>query len=111
MRYAARLRVITQGGAVKPSENKLRVTAADEVLVLLSAATDYHGFAGRNTPDPIAAAADDISKAAGKAASDLRRAHMHEYQHWFKRVSLVLDDGQGPAARRCSSRFPDDSSP
>jgi hypothetical protein len=35
----------------------LTVDSADEAVLLVSAGTDYIGFAGRNTPDPLAAPA------------------------------------------------------
>jgi len=53
--YAARLRVLAKGGAVSTEENRLVVRGADEVLLLLAAATDYKGFAGRQLSDPAGA--------------------------------------------------------
>jgi alpha-L-fucosidase 2 len=45
--YTARLRVIAKGGKVMAEGNSLRLVGANEVLLLLAAATDYRGFAER----------------------------------------------------------------
>jgi alpha-L-fucosidase 2 len=47
--YAARLRVLVRGGSVSAQGNALRVEGADEAVLLLAAATDYRGFAGRHS--------------------------------------------------------------
>ena len=46
--YAARLRALVRGGRVKADGNTLVVENADEAVLLLAAATDFKGFAGRN---------------------------------------------------------------
>ena len=55
VRYVARVRVLNQGGEVSVHGNVLTVNQANEVVLLISAATDYQGFAGRQTKDPLAA--------------------------------------------------------
>jgi hypothetical protein len=50
--YATRLRAITRGGTVRAEGNQLHIENADEATILLTAATDYRGFAGRNLSDP-----------------------------------------------------------
>ena len=49
--YATRLRVLAKGGSVKASGNQLVIDKASEVLLLLTAATDFRGFAGRQLRD------------------------------------------------------------
>ena len=88
--YAARLRVIATGGNVRAEGNKLAVTGADEVLVLLAAATDYRGFAGRNLSDPLAATQMDLDKSARKTFSQLREAQSADHAKWYGRVMLNL---------------------
>lgn len=94
MKYAARVRVSSASGTVTTNANALRVSGATDVLLLVTAATDYHGFAGRNTPDPEQASLQDMHRAALKPWPALLAAHIADYQHWFNRVSLSLDDGQ-----------------
>jgi len=47
MRFAARLRAVATGGTVAADGDRLHIQGADEVLLLITAATDYVGFAGR----------------------------------------------------------------
>src|SRR5678815_2836756 len=67
MKYVVRLRVASKDGEVEPDNNQLRVRNASEVTLLISAATDYLGFAGRKTSDPVGASKNDIDKATPKA--------------------------------------------
>jgi len=90
MRYAARLRAVATGGSVEASAGALRVRDADEVLLLVSAATDYHGFAGRNSDDPLTASADDLKRATEKCWDELRAAHVGEYRSYADRSQLHL---------------------
>lgn len=92
--YVARLRVLANGGTVKADSNRLQVTAADEVVLLLAAATDYRGFAGRQLTDPLAATKADLDKAATKTFDALRAEHVRDHQRFFNRVSLQLGDAK-----------------
>jgi alpha-L-fucosidase 2 len=99
MKYAARLRALSAGGKTAVTTNNLlRITGADEVFLLFTAATDYHGFGGRQTDDPIQASLDDMERVARKSWSALRQAHVSDYQQWFNRVSLRLEDGEAASA-------------
>jgi alpha-L-fucosidase 2 len=88
--YAARLRVRARGGSVRAEGNELVVEKADEVVLLLAAATDFKGFAGRQLNDPIAATRDDLDKAAQKPFDELRTAQKTDHEKWFNRVELNL---------------------
>jgi alpha-L-fucosidase 2 len=88
--YVARLRVLAKGGSLKADGNTLVVEKANEVIVLLAAATDYRGFAGRQLDDPMAATKTDLDKAAAKSFAKLRTAQQRDHKHWFKRVALQL---------------------
>jgi alpha-L-fucosidase 2 len=88
--YAGRLRVVTRGGSVKAEGNKLVVTAADEVILLFAAATDYRGFAGRQLTDPVAATTRDLDMVAEKSFEELRAAQKTDHEKWFNRVELRL---------------------
>jgi alpha-L-fucosidase 2 len=88
--YAARLRALARGGSVKTDGNTLVVENADEVVLLLAAATDYKGFAGRRLNDPVAATQSDLDKAAKKSFDELRAAQKVDHEKWFNRVELNL---------------------
>ena len=88
--YAARLRVAARGGSVKAEGNTLVVENADEVVLLLAAATDFKGFAGRQLDDALAAVKSDLDRAAAKSFDELRTAQKADHEKWFKRVELNL---------------------
>lgn len=100
LQYAARIRVLNQGGNVSVQGNRLQVEQADAVTVLIAAATDYRGFAGRQLTDPIAVTKDDLARAAKKSASRLRAAHVADYQKYFSRTALQLGPPQSDISKR-----------
>ncbi|HWD92009.1 MAG TPA: glycoside hydrolase family 95 protein [Verrucomicrobiae bacterium] len=98
VRYVARIRVVNRGGEVSVHGNVLKVSKADEITLLIAAGTDYQGFAGRQTRDPLAATLDDLTKAAKKSFASLRKAHVADYQKYFHRVSLKLPPADADGA-------------
>jgi alpha-L-fucosidase 2 len=100
VRYVVRLRVLNRGGTISIHENVLRVSQADEVILLISAGTDYLGYAGRQTKDPWPATLQDLNAAAKKSYASLRAAHVADYQKYFQRVSLQLEPLDPTAAEK-----------
>ncbi len=100
VRYAVRIRVLKRGGQVSFQGNVLSVNQANEVVLLITAGTDYLGFAGRQTKDPVAATLQDLNRAAKKSYRALRRAHIADYQKYFKRVSLFLQPADAEATTK-----------
>jgi alpha-L-fucosidase 2 len=106
LKFVARLQAIHSGGKVSVKGDKLAVDSADEVVLLVAAGTNYHGFGGRNTADPLAATSDDIAKAQDKSYEQLRAAHVADHRSYFDRVSIALDDGS--AESRAAASLPTD---
>ncbi len=105
MRFEARLRVVTTGGNVSTARDSLHVEGADSAVILLAAATGYHGYA--QAPDLSAAAISALCRkrlaaAAGKPYAALRQAHIADHQRLFRRVALDL--GRTPAAELPTSQ-------
>ncbi len=100
VRYAARIRVLNRGGKVSVNDNVLSVSNANEVVLLIAAGTDYQGFAGRQTKDPLMATLNDLNLAGKKSYKSLREAHVADYQKYFQRVSLQLDPPDASAAEK-----------
>ncbi|HTV39659.1 MAG TPA: glycoside hydrolase family 95 protein [Candidatus Sulfotelmatobacter sp.] len=105
LRYAARVRILNHGGSVSTQGNTLVVSNANQVELLVTAATDYRGFAGRQTVDPLAASLADMNRAVRQSYKSLRKAHIADYQQYFHRVSLQLQpldaqDAQRPTPER-----------
>jgi alpha-L-fucosidase 2 len=106
LKFVARLRALHTGGKVTVIGNTLHIEKADEAVLLVAAATDYQGFAGRNTLDPISATTDDISRAANKSFAKLQSAHVADHRGYFDRVSMRLDDGKEES--RTAANLPTD---
>ena len=100
VRYAARIRVLNRGGKVSVNDNVLSVSNANEVVLLIAAGTDYQGFGGRQTKDPLMATLNDLNLAGKKSYKSLREAHVADYQKYFQRVSLQLDPPDASAAEK-----------
>ena len=84
VRMATRLHVLTNGGQVTFSENGFNIRDADNVVLLLSAATDYR------KDDPLALCRNFLVTALEKTYADLRKEHIANYQHFFKRVEFGI---------------------
>ncbi len=93
MRFAARLEAVVEGGKVEAIDGALSIRGADEVLLFITAATDYQGFAGRRTLDPVAASLADIEAAASQSWRALLSAHLADHRRWFDRCKLDLPEG------------------
>jgi alpha-L-fucosidase 2 len=100
VRYATRLHALNQGGEAKIEGNTLQIRKADSVVLLLTAATDFRGFAGRNLSDPLQASEDDFKKAASQPYDQLLRNHVADYRKYFDRVQFQL----GPFPARPGER-------
>lgn len=89
LRYESRLRAFNTGGKLDVGYRELNVTAADTVMLVLAAATnfvDYQDVSG----DPAARVEEYLSAVADKSYEDLLRDHLREYRGWFDRVSLQI---------------------
>lgn len=89
VQYQARIRVIAQGGRTTADAATLSVTNADEVTLLITAATSYKRF-DDVSGDPERLAKESLATAAGKSFAILRAAHLADFQPLFRRVSLDL---------------------
>ncbi len=90
VRFAVRLRAVPTGGSVRARGTTLQVRDADGVLILLSAATDIHTFAGRAVDDARKAAGEDLERAVVKSYATLLEDHVADHRRYFDRVSLQL---------------------
>lgn len=95
LEYMARLKAVNKGGEVTYQNSELIVRNADEVILLLSASTDYElkypEYKGR---DYKTITAKNIEKAAVKSYKQLLADHLAEYQAYFSRVKLDLTPGE-----------------
>lgn len=96
MRYAARLRAIVTGGRAMVTDSSIEVSEADELTLLLTAATDYRNeYPQYKGGDPGPAASDRMKAAAVHSFRDLRARHVSDHTSLFRKVDLRLS-GSGP---------------
>ena len=88
--YAARVRAINNGGKVWAQDGNIMVYGANEILLLVTAATDYERFARISSNDVAAVTAKDLKRVSPKPYYALRAAHVADYQKYFDRVKLQI---------------------
>ncbi len=89
LRFAARLRVVVKGGKQRRRGEGIEVDGADEVVLLLTAATSFRRFDDIGG-DPEAITRAQLDAAARKSWDGLLAAHVAEHQRLFQRVAIDL---------------------
>ena len=95
VKYNARMKVIPTGGTMTTDENGITVMGADEILVLLAAATDYDpvgvGYVSGMDASTLAAGVQaTINAAAEKTWTTLHDSHVADYKTFFDRCQIDL---------------------
>lgn len=99
MKYAVRITVLPKGGILSTANNKIHINGADEVVILLTADTDYCPNYDPDFSDPKAYVGTDpvqttskwMSNAVKKGYGKLFNEHYKDYASLFNRVSFKLD--------------------
>ncbi|MGY1410878.1 glycoside hydrolase family 95 protein [Luteimonas sp. A611] len=94
LRFAARLRVLPLGGTLRRQGDRIEVRDADEVLLLLTAATSFRRH-DDVSGDPDAITRDQLARAAARSWQALLDDHVAAHRILFRRVSIDL--GRTPA--------------
>ena len=105
MEYVVRIQVDAKKGEVKYDNGKIIVKNADEVVLLLTADTDYAPNYNPEIGDRLAYVGVDpqkttdewMRKAMKKSYNKLFKAHLEDYQALYGRVSFELD---GPSSAK-----------
>lgn len=98
-RFSTYFKVKNIGGQVLASDSSLQVNNADEVILFVSAATSFNGFdknPATNGLDNKAMAKTQLDKASAISYPVLRERHLKDYQSFFTRVNLNLDQKPSP---------------
>ncbi|WP_276088493.1 glycoside hydrolase family 95 protein [Pedobacter sp. JY14-1] len=90
MRYLARVRTKLKDGTVYPDNNKLVIKDATEVVIYISAGTDFKGFAFQEKTSQF------LTAAMKKPYGLQKERHVANFGKFFDRVSIDL--GEGPSA-------------
>ncbi len=94
LRYAVRLKALAIGGSVDYAGGVLKVRGADDVVLILTAATDYKLEHPRyQGSDPLAVSLDQLRRAAIRPYADLLKRHIDDQAGLFGKVRLRLWDG------------------
>jgi alpha-L-fucosidase 2 len=87
--FAMRAQVTTHGGQITTDGERLRVTGANEALILLDVATSFRRFDDVGG-DPVGAVASRLAAASSKDFATLLDAHLRDYRGLFRRLSIDL---------------------
>lgn len=91
MKYEAQLAVLQEGGSLQAGNDKIAVDGADEVTLILSAATNYaNKYPTYRGEDPSPKVTKAVDAAVEKGYSALLKDHLADYQELFSRVNLDL---------------------
>jgi alpha-L-fucosidase 2 len=94
MRFELAVKPIVDDGKLSINDNKITITHASSVTLLLSAATSFNGFdkcpnsQGKNEHELVQTY---LKKSANKNYTQLLNNHLADFHHYFDRVSLNLN--------------------
>jgi len=89
LKYQARVKLMAQGGKTTAESGSVSVRDADEVTLLIAAATSYQRF-DAVSGDPESIVKEQLAAGARKSFAQLRTAHLTDYQALFRRVTIDL---------------------
>ena len=115
MSYAVRLKALTKSGNISYTKDKILVKNAEEVTLILTAATNYQlSFPDYVGKDPKEVTISQLSKASAKTYLSLLKSHKDDYSSLAGKVKLQLSFNEPdtiPTDRRLRNQklHPDDS--
>lgn len=97
LKFAQQMMIIPTGGTMSNDGSQIRVENADEILLISSAATNYHQsmdadfnyFSGIN---PLTTVENSIKKAAQKTYTQLLDTHIQDYKSLYDRMNVSLSN-------------------
>jgi alpha-L-fucosidase 2 len=91
--YAARLQLVNTGGRLIPSANGITVQGATECLLIVTAGTNMNWpHVEQRAPDPLPAVIREGRAAAALPWATVLHQHVVDFQSFFNRCRLELDD-------------------
>jgi alpha-L-fucosidase 2 len=104
MRFAAVLKVRTEGGTVSSDGGRLQVSSADSVTLLFSNATSFKNYRDISG-DALGMAKGYLQRAVQRPFDQLKQRHMEDFGKLFSRVELRL--GEDHATEMTDQRIRD----
>ena len=93
IKFAARIKIIAQGGKVYACSGKIKTENADSVIILLTTGTSFVAFDKMPDKDFIPEIKNIIERAAEKGYDKLFARHVKDYEELFGRVKFDLGNG------------------
>lgn len=91
MQYAVRLKALATGGSVSYTDNLMEVQNADEVVLILTASTNYkQEYPNYLGADPKITTLEQLNQAASQSYAALLKNHTDDYSALFGKVTLNL---------------------
>ncbi|WP_212735446.1 glycosyl hydrolase family 95 catalytic domain-containing protein [Herbidospora galbida] len=91
LKFEAQVQVVNQGGTRTDAGDRVTVTGANSVLLVLSAGTSYSDvYPTYRGADPAAGVTSRVTTAAAKSWDELKAAHLADYKNLFDRVKLNI---------------------
>jgi len=101
VKFATRAKIINRGGSTSVESNKISVSKANEVVILISIATNFVDYKTL-TANEVEKCTNYLSSAEKKPYSKIVKDHLTSFQKYFKRVSFDL--GTSPAAQATTDK-------
>ena len=98
-RFASFFNIKNTDGEVVKTDSSLVVNGATEAVILVSIATSFNGFDKdpvKQGKDYMGIAASNLEKASSQSFEELKKAHIADYQQFYKRVELELGKTTAP---------------
>jgi alpha-L-fucosidase 2 len=98
-RFSSYFKIDNKGGQVIVTDSTIQVKNANEVIVYVSMATSFNGFdkdPANNGLDNEAITKEQLQEAFSKNYQTLKKNHLNDYQSFFNRVSLHLNESNVP---------------
>jgi len=93
MQYAVRLIALAKGGTVLFQDSLMEVQNADEVVLILTASTNYlQQYPNYMGIDPKLTSLEQLNNAVSKSYADLLKNHTDDYSSLFGKVFLKLSN-------------------
>jgi len=86
-KFESRLKVATEGGEIKVTDQGIEVAGANAATLLLAAATSYRDFEDLGA-DPARRCQQVLQAVADKSYEAIRKDHAADHQELFRRVTL-----------------------
>jgi alpha-L-fucosidase 2 len=94
MKFAGELRLSVTNGHVEAKDDTIFVSGAEEIMIRLTAATDYNisKLDYDRSLEPSASCRSILDKTERSSLDELKKRHLDDYSKMFSRVSLTLGD-------------------